>query len=105
MSIPALDHVFMTSPSPPPAGNLEESEEALKLSEQHDGLFSTVGVHPTRAGDIFRQEGDVDEQAYIAKLLKVAEAGAGKVSRVEARHRCRVRKTDHRLGATGCCHW
>ncbi|KAI9149870.1 hypothetical protein H9P43_010049 [Blastocladiella emersonii ATCC 22665] len=57
-------------------GNLKESREALALAKEHDGLYSTVGVHPTRCLDF----GD-DPDAYYGELLALAQEGkrAGKV--------------------------
>ncbi|RCH91812.1 TatD DNase [Rhizopus stolonifer] len=51
--------------------NLEESKEAIELTEQHpDFLYSTVGCHPTRCSE-FESYPD-GPQAYFDALLQLA---------------------------------
>ncbi|KAI9032069.1 putative deoxyribonuclease TATDN1-like protein [Hyaloraphidium curvatum] len=57
-------------------GSLSESEEALALAEQHDGLYSTVGVHPTRCSEFdAHPAGPAD---YLRRLLDLARRGRAK---------------------------
>uniref|UniRef100_A0A673B2W1 Deoxyribonuclease TATDN1 n=1 Tax=Sphaeramia orbicularis TaxID=375764 RepID=A0A673B2W1_9TELE len=56
-------------------GNLEESKEALKLSQNRGPFFCTVGVHPTRCCD-FQRGGDTE---YLSELKEVVTGGGGKV--------------------------
>lgn len=61
------------------AGNLEESVAALALARTHPRLHCTVGVHPTRCGEI--EAYTAGPEAYIAELQEVIRDGAadGKV--------------------------
>ncbi|TDH68272.1 hypothetical protein CCR75_009151 [Bremia lactucae] len=59
-------------------GNLSESRKALQLSLENKGkklpgLFSTVGVHPTRCSEFESDGKDPDE--YFAELLAVCKQG------------------------------
>ena len=73
-------------------GSLSESEEALKLAEEHggssrlvprsstkslylalDNLYATVGVHPTRCSEF--ESHPAGPQAYLASLLDLARRG------------------------------
>lgn len=66
-----LSRIFLT------AGTLEESKQALEVCEQHPGLlYTTVGVHPTRA-NVFESEGN-DPKLYLQELLHHARIGAAK---------------------------
>lgn len=56
------------------AGTLKQSHEALELCENESSLFSTVGVHPTRAGEMRD-----DHEAHCQELLSVISAGKHKV--------------------------
>ncbi|XP_034456956.1 putative deoxyribonuclease TATDN1 isoform X4 [Hippoglossus hippoglossus] len=56
-------------------GNLEDSKEALKLSESRDEFCCTVGCHPTRCSE-FQQSG---ESQYLSGLRELAAAHRGKV--------------------------
>ncbi len=58
---------------------MSESEEALKLAEQHENLYATVGVHPTRCSEF--ESHPAGPQAYMASLLDLARRGkrTGKV--------------------------
>lgn len=58
------------------AGTLDQSREALSLSRSHETLFSTVGVHPTRAGEF---GSDANVAAHIDSLRDVLRDGAGHV--------------------------
>ncbi|ORZ39183.1 hypothetical protein BCR44DRAFT_29667 [Catenaria anguillulae PL171] len=51
-------------------GTLSESEEALNLALQHDGLVSTVGCHPTRCNEF-----EKNPDKYYADLLALAKRG------------------------------
>lgn len=55
------------------AGNLEESRAALALARTHERLSSTVGVHPTRCGEIEAYPEGSD--AYMAALQGVINDG------------------------------
>ncbi|KAI9592366.1 hypothetical protein BDF19DRAFT_451576 [Syncephalis fuscata] len=54
-------------------GSLNESIEALELAREEDGLYSTVGCHPTRCKEFEKYKGGSD--AYLAALLKLADQG------------------------------
>ncbi|XP_062266103.1 deoxyribonuclease TATDN1 [Platichthys flesus] len=56
-------------------GNLEDSREALKLSESRDEFCCTVGCHPTRCSE-FQQSG---ESQYLTGLRELAATNRGKV--------------------------
>ncbi|PXF39977.1 putative deoxyribonuclease TATDN1 [Gracilariopsis chorda] len=56
------------------AGTLAQSVEALKVCETSPHLFSTVGVHPTRATEM-----KPDPVQYCDRLLDVIKRGAQKV--------------------------
>ncbi|XP_077545028.1 deoxyribonuclease TATDN1-like isoform X2 [Haemaphysalis longicornis] len=59
-------------------GNLEDSREALQMATDHAGmLYSTVGVHPTRAGDFEGLNGPPER--YLDQLAEVVFEGAGRV--------------------------
>eukprot|EP00667_Euglena_gracilis_P023522 EG_transcript_26608 len=60
-------------------GSLEESRQALDLAKQHDFLFSTVGVHPTRCGE-FQAAGDA--ATHLEALAAVVAGAGGKVRAV-----------------------
>lgn len=56
------------------AGTLSQSREARTLCKDEPSLFSTVGVHPTRAGEMLP-----DPQNYVDRLFEVIEEGKDKV--------------------------
>jgi TatD DNase family protein len=56
------------------AGTLQQSNEALQLAQSRAELYSTVGVHPTRASEM---NGRIDNT--IEELTKVIAHGKGKV--------------------------
>ncbi|GMH29999.1 hypothetical protein Nepgr_031842 [Nepenthes gracilis] len=56
-------------------GSLEESKEALAISETDGRLFCTVGVHPTRCKE-FEESGDPDR--HFQSLLLLAKEGVEK---------------------------
>ncbi|XP_042485136.1 putative deoxyribonuclease TATDN1 isoform X2 [Macadamia integrifolia] len=56
-------------------GSLEESREALALSETDGRLFCTVGVHPTRCRE-FDESGDSEQ--HFQALLSLAKEGVEK---------------------------
>lgn len=51
------------------AGCLRDAKEAVELVKEHDGLYTTIGCHPTRCGE-FEKSGDPDK--YMADLLSIA---------------------------------
>lgn len=55
------------------AGTLEEAQKALILVRQHEKLFTTVGVHPTRGNEwaLFER----GPEAYIEELERVIQDG------------------------------
>ena len=55
------------------AGNLDEARQCLQVVKGHEGLATTVGVHPTRCDAFKTYEGG--EEEYFAALLAVAEEG------------------------------
>jgi TatD DNase family protein len=58
-------------------GSLSESRAALELAAQHDDLYATVGVHPTRAGEF--EEHAQGKQGLVRELEEVLEKEEGKV--------------------------
>lgn len=56
------------------AGTLAQSREALELCQADPSLFSTVGVHPTRAGEMFP-----DVKAYADNLFSLIRDSGKKV--------------------------
>lgn len=56
------------------AGTLSQSHQALALCANDPSLFCTVGVHPTRAGEML-----ADPERHCDKLLNIVEQGKGKV--------------------------
>ena len=66
-----LEEIMVTT------GQLKEAEEALKVVDSYPQLYTTVGVHPTRAGEF--EKGDPDK--HVEKLMALVEAGkkSGKV--------------------------
>jgi TatD DNase family protein len=52
-------------------GSLSESKEALALARKHEGIFCTVGVHPTRCSEFPKEE----MEEYFNNLKTVAEDG------------------------------
>lgn len=67
------------------AGTLEESRKALNMAKQYDNLYSTVGVHPTRAGE-FEKDG-TDGEKYFQELMSLAIEGK-KLGKVVAIGEC-----------------
>lgn len=58
------------------AGTLQDAKDALMFVNDHSLLFSTVGTHPTRAGECEEPRfGGPD--AYMNSLLEVITKGAG----------------------------
>jgi len=55
-------------------GSLEDSRAAVELATAHPGLYSTVGVHPTRCNE-FR----ADPAGHLAALQQVVASAPGKV--------------------------
>lgn len=56
------------------AGTLDQSREALSLSKAYPSLFSTAGVHPTRAREMLN-----DPNGHCEKLLRIVKEGGQKV--------------------------
>lgn len=64
-----VDRIIVTG------GSLEESKEALAISETDGRLFCTVGVHPTRCKE-FEESGDPEK--HFQALLSLAKEGIQK---------------------------
>ncbi|KAJ1962183.1 hypothetical protein GGI12_002793 [Dipsacomyces acuminosporus] len=58
-------------------GNLEESKNAIGISRQYEGLYATVGCHPTRSSEIDKHPDGGD--AYFAALRELIDANKDKV--------------------------
>ncbi|XP_060560470.1 deoxyribonuclease TATDN1-like [Ruditapes philippinarum] len=58
------------------AGCLRDAEEATKLVQEHENLYTTIGCHPTRCGE-FEKSGDPD--GYMNKLLDIAAQNKDKI--------------------------
>ena len=56
------------------AGCLSDVNDALQLCEQYPDLYTTVGVHPTRCGEL-----DADPKGYLAELSSIANRNRDKV--------------------------
>lgn len=56
------------------AGTMKQSREALALCQSEQSLFSTVGVHPTRAGEMLP-----DVEAYVDQLVAIIQNSGSKV--------------------------
>lgn len=56
------------------AGTLSQAAEALALARTRPGLYCTVGVHPTRGGEMAGRE-----KEHVEALCSVVREGAGKV--------------------------
>ncbi|CAM9227939.1 unnamed protein product [Chrysoparadoxa australica] len=55
------------------AGSLEDAHDSLQLARSHPALYTTVGVHPTRAGALSGDQG----AAQLAGLREVIKDGKG----------------------------
>ena len=70
-----VKHIMVT------AGSLQESREALQLAlskpEYRGFLYSTVGVHPTRA-HLFESDDAEDAEQYLQHLIDLAKSGKQK---------------------------
>lgn len=58
-------------------GNLTESQEALKIAQENDNFFSTVGCHPTRCDEFDKFPSG--PSAYLQELLDLASREKSKV--------------------------
>lgn len=58
------------------AGCLKDAEEACKLVQEHEDLYTTIGCHPTRCEE-FEKSGDPD--GYMNKLLEIARQHKDKI--------------------------
>lgn len=58
------------------AGCLEDVKECLALCAAHEGLYTTVGVHPTRCNEFLS-----DPEGHMAALIDIGTKGkaSGKV--------------------------
>ncbi|KAJ3060706.1 TatD DNase, partial [Quaeritorhiza haematococci] len=53
-------------------GSLSDSRAALELAKQHEGLYSTVGCHPTRCSEFENcEETSNDPEQYYKALLEL----------------------------------
>lgn len=57
-------------------GSLSDSEEALKIADLHENLYSTVGCHPTRCSEFDNH--NLGRQGYLDKLFELASSPANK---------------------------
>ena len=57
-------------------GHFDELAPALKLCQENEHLYATIGCHPTRCNK-FEKEGD--SEAYFNDLLRGAQENSGKV--------------------------
>jgi len=58
-------------------GSLSDSQEALKLAQNHDNLYSTVGCHPTRCTEFDQHPGGPGQ--YLDELKNLALSDRSKV--------------------------
>ena len=58
-------------------GSLEDSRLALKLAQQYEDLYSTVGCHPTRCGEFTNHQGGAGK--YMDDLRSLAASDKKKV--------------------------
>ncbi|XP_059366142.1 deoxyribonuclease TATDN1 [Carassius carassius] len=56
-------------------GNLEDSRDALRLTQTREEFFSTVGCHPTRCAEFDQQDSD----QYLSSLLDLSLSNRQKV--------------------------
>ncbi|KAJ1914417.1 hypothetical protein H4219_004797 [Mycoemilia scoparia] len=60
--------------------NLKESQEAIELCRKHDGLYSTVGCHPTRSKEFHNYPSEKGGPSkYFDELLKLIQNNRDKV--------------------------
>ncbi|XP_077600078.1 deoxyribonuclease TATDN1 isoform X2 [Stigmatopora nigra] len=57
-------------------GSLQDSEDAVRLSNSRDDFYCTVGCHPTRCGQFEEGDGAAD---YLARLRRLVEDNPTKV--------------------------
>lgn len=57
------------------AGSLSESREALEFARSTDGLYSTVGVHPTRCNEFMDEKLGELNAAHVDNLIQVCQDG------------------------------
>ena len=55
-------------------GTLKESRQALKIAENYDGLYSTVGCHPTRCNEM--------NDKYLDELRQLLKSGTSKIKAI-----------------------
>jgi TatD DNase family protein len=53
--------------------DLDDSREAVKLAEKHNGLYATVGIHPHNASQL--NENILDELSKLSGNRKVVAIG------------------------------
>ncbi|KAF8956656.1 TatD DNase [Entomortierella lignicola] len=58
------------------AGNLSDCKEALDLVREHDGLYMTVGCHPTRCSEF--EEHENGPEGYFGELKAMLETPEAK---------------------------
>eukprot|EP00291_Cryptomonas_curvata_P018081 CAMPEP_0172164004 /NCGR_PEP_ID=MMETSP1050-20130122/7596_1 /TAXON_ID=233186 /ORGANISM="Cryptomonas curvata, Strain CCAP979/52" /LENGTH=136 /DNA_ID=CAMNT_0012834277 /DNA_START=119 /DNA_END=526 /DNA_ORIENTATION=- len=58
------------------SGSLQDSIATVEVARSHPGIYATVGVHPTRAGEL---EASPDPDAILDQLAALAADKANKV--------------------------
>ncbi len=59
-----------------PAVDLATSQEVLKLTGEHDGIYAAVGIHPNNTADFTDSMiNDIETMAMTAKVVAIGEIG------------------------------
>lgn len=53
------------------AGSIDDAHACLRICESSPNLYTTVGLHPTRCGDIFKHVNSTSTDAEILEFLKL----------------------------------